>query len=146
MTGKKTIVTGGDSGIGRAAAVMFAMEGADVGSLPLKVLRQGTDVMAKVAIVYLPEEQVDAEKTKSLIEGYGRQCLLYPQDIRDEAGCNRVIQSVADAFGRIDVLVNNASVMVCPPSRTSLVEAALTRTSTPSPTSQTLRLSNSTEQ
>ena len=94
MLDKKTIVTGGDSGIGRAAAVMYAMEGADV------------------AIVYLPEEQVDAEKTKELIERAGRQCLLFPQDIRDEQGCKRVIDSVVQAWGRIDVLVNNASVMV----------------------------------
>jgi len=70
MVGKKTIVTGGDSGIGRAAAVMFAKEGADV------------------AIVYLPEEQVDAETTKALITASGQQCLLFPQDIRDEEGCN----------------------------------------------------------
>ena len=72
---------------------MFGMEGADV------------------AIVYLPEEQVDAEKTKALITATGRQCLLYPQDIRDEMGCKRVIDSVVQAWGRIDVLVNNASVM-----------------------------------
>jgi hypothetical protein len=93
MVNKKTIVTGGDSGIGRAAAVMYALEGADV------------------AIVYLPEEQVDAEKTKAMIETAGRQCLLFPQDIRDEAGCKRVIDSVVQAWGRIDVLVNNASVV-----------------------------------
>jgi NAD(P)-dependent dehydrogenase (short-subunit alcohol dehydrogenase family) len=75
---------------------MFAMEGADV------------------AIVYLPEEQVDADKVKAMIETAGRQCLLFPQDIRDEAGCKRVIESVVQQWGRIDVLVNNASVMVCP--------------------------------
>ncbi|KAK4685083.1 hypothetical protein P7C73_g5077, partial [Tremellales sp. Uapishka_1] len=98
MVDKKTIVTGGDSGIGRAAAVMFALEGADV------------------AIVYLPEEQVDAEKTKSLIVAAGRQCILLPQDIRDEEGCKRVIDTVVQAWGRIDVLVNNASVMYSIPS------------------------------
>jgi NAD(P)-dependent dehydrogenase (short-subunit alcohol dehydrogenase family) len=94
MVGKKTIVTGGDSGIGRAVAVMFAKEGADV------------------ALVYLPEEQVDAEEARKLILAEGRGCLLLPQDIREEAGCKRVIQAVVDAWGRIDVLVNNASVMV----------------------------------
>jgi len=93
LIGKKTIVTGGDSGIGRAAAVMFAMEGADV------------------AIVYLPEEQVDADKTKALITAAGRECICIPQDIRDEQGCKRVIETVVAAWGRIDVLVNNASVM-----------------------------------
>ena len=72
---------------------MFAMEGADV------------------AIVYLPEEQVDADKTKALITAAGRECICIPQDIRDEQGCKRVIETVVAAWGRIDVLVNNASVM-----------------------------------
>lgn len=76
---------------------MYALEGADV------------------AIVYLPEEQVDAEKTKAMIERAGRQCLLLPQDIRDEAGCKRIIDSVVQAWGRIDVLVNNASVVCASP-------------------------------
>jgi NAD(P)-dependent dehydrogenase (short-subunit alcohol dehydrogenase family) len=62
--------------------------------------------------VYLPEEQVDAEKTKQLIVAAGQECLLIPQDIRDEQGCNRVIEQVVAAWGRIDILVNNASVMV----------------------------------
>ncbi|EIW68635.1 hypothetical protein TREMEDRAFT_31612 [Tremella mesenterica DSM 1558] len=110
MIGKKTIVTGGDSGIGRAAAVHFAKEGADV------------------AIVYLPEEQVDADKTKQLIEKAGRQCLLFPQDIRDEAGCNRVIESVVKAWGRIDVLVNNASVMYDQKSITDITTEQFKRT------------------
>jgi NAD(P)-dependent dehydrogenase (short-subunit alcohol dehydrogenase family) len=73
---------------------MFALEGADV------------------AIVYLPEEQVDADKVKKMIETAGRQCILIPQDIRDEHGCQRIIDTVVQAWGRIDVLVNNASVMV----------------------------------
>jgi len=110
LAGKKTIVTGGDSGIGRAAAVMFAMEGADV------------------AIVYLPEEQVDAEKTRQLIQATGQQCLLFPQDIREEAGCERVISSVVSAFGRIDVLVNNASVMYDTPSLTDITTEQFDRT------------------
>ncbi|KAK1926637.1 hypothetical protein DB88DRAFT_435927 [Papiliotrema laurentii] len=110
LVGKKAIVTGGDSGIGRAAAVMFAMEGADV------------------AIVYLPEEQVDADKTKSLITATGRQCLLYPQDIRDKAGCERVVQSVVQAWGRIDILVNNASVMYSIPDITDITDEQFDRT------------------
>lgn len=93
LIGKKTIVTGGDSGIGRAVAVMYAMEGADV------------------AIVYLPEEEVDAQETKRLIEQNGQQALLIPQDIREEEGCNRIVDTVIREFGAIDVLVNNASVM-----------------------------------
>jgi hypothetical protein len=59
----------------------------------------------------LPEEQVDADETKRLIERAGRTCLCIPQDIRDEAGCKSVIEKVVKEFGRIDVLVNNASVM-----------------------------------
>jgi len=110
MVGKKTIVTGGDSGIGRAAAVMFALEGADV------------------AIVYLPEEQVDADKVKAMIETAGRQCLLFPQDIRDEAGCKRVIESVVQAWGRIDVLVNNASVMYSIPDIADVTTEQFDRT------------------
>ncbi|ORX39170.1 putative oxidoreductase [Kockovaella imperatae] len=110
MRGMKTIVTGGDSGIGRAAAVMYAMEGADV------------------AIVYLPEEQVDAEKTKQLIVQTGQQCLLIPQDIRDEQGCNRIIETVVQAWGRIDVLVNNASVMYSIPDITDITTAQFDRT------------------
>lgn len=97
MIDRKCLVTGGDSGIGRAAAVMFAMEGADV------------------AINYIPEEQVDAHKVQKTIQALGRECLLVPQDLRDAEGCKRVIETVVKAWGRIDVLVNNASVMYdCP--------------------------------
>ena len=85
-------MTGGDSGIGKAAAVAFAMEGADV------------------AIVYLPEEQVDANNVQKTIQSYGRECLLIPQDLRSEEGCKRVVDIVVKAWGRIDVLVNNSSV------------------------------------
>lgn len=66
----------------------------------------------QVAIVYLPEEQRDAEETQRLVEKYGRRAILIPQDIRDEAGCNRVIETTVASFGQIDILVNNASVMV----------------------------------
>jgi NAD(P)-dependent dehydrogenase (short-subunit alcohol dehydrogenase family) len=71
---------------------MFAMEGADV------------------AIVYLPEEQVDADNTEKTIRSYGRECLLIPQDLRSEEGCKRVVDVTVKAWGKIDVLVNNASV------------------------------------
>jgi len=70
-----------------------------------------------------PEEQRDAEAAKSLVTASGGQCLLFPQDIRDEAGCKRVIDSVVRAWGRIDVLVNNASVMVSPPMAPSQQES-----------------------
>jgi len=110
LAGKKAIVTGGDSGIGRAVAVMYAMEGADV------------------AIVYLPEEQKDAEATEALIIKHGQKALLIPQDIRDEAGCKMVIQKVVDTFGTIDILVNNASVMYDCPSITDLSTEQFDRT------------------
>jgi NAD(P)-dependent dehydrogenase (short-subunit alcohol dehydrogenase family) len=71
-------------------------------------------VLAQVAIVYLPEEQVDADKVKQIVISYGRECICIPQDIRDEAGCKRIIETCVQAWGRIDILVNNASVMVRP--------------------------------
>lgn len=110
LEGKKAIVTGGDSGIGRAAAVMYAMEGADV------------------AIVYLPEEQVDATETGRLIEKYGRQAILIPQDIRDEEGCKQLVKTVVDKWGRIDILVNNASVMYDTKSITDITTEQFDRT------------------
>jgi len=93
LINKKAIITGGDSGIGRAAAVMFAMEGADV------------------AIVYLPEEEEDAQITKQHIEKYGRKCLCLARDIRIEENCKNVVEETLKAFGEIHILVNNASVM-----------------------------------
>eukprot|EP01117_Protostelium_nocturnum_P009637 TRINITY_DN3444_c0_g2_i1.p1 TRINITY_DN3444_c0_g2~~TRINITY_DN3444_c0_g2_i1.p1 ORF type:complete len:316 (+),score=119.61 TRINITY_DN3444_c0_g2_i1:108-1055(+) len=93
LNGKKAIITGGDSGIGRAVAVVFAMEGADV------------------AIVYLPEEERDAQVVKQHVEQYGRKCLCLPYDIRSEENCKRIVNETLAAFGSIDILVNNASVM-----------------------------------
>lgn len=89
LEGKKALLTGADSGIGRAAAVYFAREGADV------------------AIVYL-EEHEDAKETKKLIEQEDRQCLLISGDIGSEDFCKEAIQKTLDTFGQIDVLVNNA--------------------------------------
>lgn len=84
------IVTGGDSGIGRAVAVLYAREGADV------------------AVVYL-NEHGDAEETKRCIEKEGRRCLLIAGDVRDAAFCNAAVKQTVDAFGKLDVLVNNAA-------------------------------------
>lgn len=89
LEGKAAIITGGDSGIGRAVAVLFAREGADV------------------AVVYL-EENEDAEKTKELVEKEGRRCLLLPGDAGDAAFCKDVVKRTVDAFGRLDTVVNNA--------------------------------------
>ena len=91
LEGKVALVTGGDSGIGRAVAVMFAREGADSG------------------IVYLQEEQRDAEETASAVEKAGRKALLIPGDVSDHAFCNAAVEQCVKAFGRLDILVNNAA-------------------------------------
>ena len=87
---KVALITGGDSGIGRAVAIAFAKEGADV------------------VIAYL-EEETDAEETRSLIEEEGRRCLAIAGDIRDEAFCEDLIGRAVEEFGRLDILVNNAA-------------------------------------
>ncbi|HZG80487.1 MAG TPA: SDR family oxidoreductase [Brevibacillus sp.] len=91
LLGKIAMITGGDSGIGRAAAVAFAKEGADV------------------AIPYL-DEHGDAEETRRVIEGYGRRCLLLPGDLREEAWCQEVVNQTISFFGKLDVLVLNQAV------------------------------------
>jgi len=85
------IVTGGDSGIGRAVCVAFAREGADI------------------AVSYLPEEQSDAEETKKVVEAAGKKCLLLPGDITSEAQCKKIVDETVAKFGRVDILVNNAA-------------------------------------
>ena len=90
LEGKKAIVTGGDSGIGRAVAIAFAREGADV------------------LISYLDEEE-DAAETRRLIEEAGRKAVLVPGNIGEAAHCRRIVERAVEAFGRIDVLVNNAA-------------------------------------
>ena len=90
---RKSIVTGGDSGIGRAVAVAFAREGADV------------------AIIYLKAEEKDAQETAKIIEqNYKRDCLLIPADISGEKNCIEAVGKITDVFGHIDILVNNAAV------------------------------------
>lgn len=84
------LITGGDSGIGRAVAVLFAREGADV------------------AIVYLNEHE-DAEETKRCVEAEGGRCVLIPGDVRDPAFCRDAVARAVKAFGKLDVLVNNAA-------------------------------------
>ena len=90
LQGKVAIVTGGDSGIGRAVAIAFAKEGADV------------------AVVYL-EEYKDAQETEQRVEEWGRNCLLIDGDIGDEKFCQTVVKKTMDEFGKIDILVNNAA-------------------------------------
>lgn len=91
MTGKRTVITGGDSGIGKAVAIAFAREGADV------------------LISYLPEEEDDAQETKRWVEEAGRKAVLFPGDVSDPAYCRAVVQKAVDEFGGLDVLVNNAA-------------------------------------
>jgi NAD(P)-dependent dehydrogenase (short-subunit alcohol dehydrogenase family) len=90
LTGRRALVTGGDSGIGRAVAIAFAREGADV------------------AISYLPEEQADAQATAEWVHKAGRTCALLPGDIREEQTARGVVQQAVEQLGGLDVLVNNA--------------------------------------
>ena len=90
LAGKVAIVTGADSGIGRAVAVFFAREGADI------------------AGVYL-DEDADAEVTKDAVESEGRRCLLLAGDVTDRKFCKKVIEKTIEQFGRLDILVNNAA-------------------------------------
>jgi NAD(P)-dependent dehydrogenase (short-subunit alcohol dehydrogenase family) len=90
LLGKKTVITGGDSGIGRAAAIAFAREGADV------------------LISYLEEDE-DARETAHWVEEAGREAVLVSGDLADPRHCREVIGEAVDSFGRIDVLVNNAA-------------------------------------
>ncbi len=85
-----TIVTGGDSGIGRAVAIAFAREGADV-------------------LISYWDEHEDAEETARWVEKAGRKAILVPGDIKDEAHCESLIERARSGFGRLDVLVNNAA-------------------------------------
>jgi NAD(P)-dependent dehydrogenase (short-subunit alcohol dehydrogenase family) len=104
------LITGGDSGIGRAVAVLFAREGADI------------------AIVYLPEEQSDAEVTESAVVAEGRRCLLVPGDVRDPDFCARAVQATIDALGFIDILVNNAAYQHHQPSIEDITDEQWERT------------------
>src|SRR3712207_2977465 len=97
LEGKKAIITGGDSGIGRAVALAFAREGADV------------------LISYLEEEKPDAEETARVVEEAGRKAVRVPGDIRGEAHCQQIVQKAVDEFGEIDILVNNAAYQMVQP-------------------------------
>jgi len=88
---KRALITGGDSGIGRATAVLFAMEGADC------------------VIVYLPEEERDAQQTKSMVEETGRKCVCLAADVRSAAECKKLVEEAVEVLGGLDILVNNAA-------------------------------------
>lgn len=91
LAGKRALITGGDSGIGRAAAIVYAREGADV------------------AINYLPAEEPDAREVVALIREAGRKAVAIPGDLRDEGFCRKLVQQAATQLGGLDILVNNAA-------------------------------------
>lgn len=97
LDGMAAIITGGDSGIGRAVALLFAREGADV------------------AVVYLDEHR-DAEITKAAVEAEGRRCILIAGDVREREFCRAAVAQAAETFGRLDILVNNAAFQVHTPT------------------------------
>lgn len=88
---KVALITGGDSGIGRSVAVLYAREGADV------------------AIVFLPQEKGDAEETQRAVQAEGRRCKLIPGDVRDPQFCRDAVARTVEEFGKLDILVNNAA-------------------------------------
>ena len=98
LAGRKALITGGDSGIGRAAAIAYAREGADV------------------AINYLPVEEPDAKEVIELIRAAGRKAVGLPGDIREEAFCRQLVDKAVAALGGLDILVNNAGKQVAKPS------------------------------
>ncbi|UPL49656.1 SDR family oxidoreductase [Hymenobacter sublimis] len=91
LQGKVALITGGDSGIGRAVSVHFAREGADV------------------AFTYLPEEEQDAYETRQLVEAEGRRCLTLPGDLRDPQFCQSIVDQTVQELGQLNILVNNAA-------------------------------------
>jgi len=91
LTGRKALITGGDSGMGRAAAIAYAREGADV------------------AINYLPAEEPDAREVVALIKAAGRKAVAIPGDIRDEAFCKKLVADAVKGLGGLDIVVNNAA-------------------------------------
>ena len=91
LQGRAAVITGGDSGIGRAVAIAFAREGADV------------------LLAYLPEEEDDARDTARWVEAAGRRAVLVPGDIADQRHCQGIVERAVAEFGRLDVLVNNAA-------------------------------------
>jgi NAD(P)-dependent dehydrogenase (short-subunit alcohol dehydrogenase family) len=96
LKGKTALITGGDSGIGRSAAIMFAMEGA-----------------RGITITYLPEEEPDAKDAAKAIEAAGAKAVIVSCDLRSNDDCKKVVDAHIEAFGTMNVLVNNASKQMC---------------------------------
>jgi len=110
LTGRVALITGGDSGIGRAVAVLYAREGADV------------------AIVYLADEEVDAQETKRAVEAEGQRCLLLPGDVSNSAFCDAAVDQTAATLGRLDILVNNAAFQKHQPHLADITDEQLHKT------------------
>lgn len=107
---KVALITGGDSGIGRAVAVLYAREGADV------------------ALLFLPDELEDAKETQAAVEAEGRTALLLPGDVTDVQFCHQAVQRTVSHFGRLDILVNNAAFQQHQASLEQLTEEQWTHT------------------
>jgi NAD(P)-dependent dehydrogenase (short-subunit alcohol dehydrogenase family) len=111
LGGKVALVTGGDSGIGRAVAVLFAQQGADIG------------------ISYLPEEEKDAREVQRIIEEeFGRRCVLFPGDIRKARFCEKIVTGTVKELGKLDILVNNAATQTEQKSLTAITDEQLYET------------------
>src|SRR3712207_3745538 len=109
LAGKRALITGGDSGIGRAAAIAYAREGADV------------------AINYLPAEEPDAREVVELIRAAGRKAVAIPGDLRDEAFCQRLVEDAGRELGGVDILVNNAARQQTQPAIAEISSAEIGR-------------------
>jgi NAD(P)-dependent dehydrogenase (short-subunit alcohol dehydrogenase family) len=110
LEGKVALITGGDSGIGRAVAVLFAIHGADI------------------AFTYLQPESVDAAITKAYVEAYGCNCVLIPGDISKEKHCQGIVNQTVKQLGRLDILINNAGLHYKQESIKDITSAQLKRT------------------
>jgi NAD(P)-dependent dehydrogenase (short-subunit alcohol dehydrogenase family) len=110
LKGRKALITGGDSGIGRAAAIAYAREGADV------------------AINYLPAEEPDAQEVLQLIRAAGRKAVAIPGDIKSEAFCTKLVQDAARELGGLDIVVNNAGRQIARASITEITSAQFDET------------------
>jgi NAD(P)-dependent dehydrogenase (short-subunit alcohol dehydrogenase family) len=110
LKGKVALITGGDSGIGRSVAVLFAREGADV------------------AIVHLPDEESDAKETAAFVKKEGSKCVLLPGDIRDSSFCDQAVEDTVKELGGLDILVNNASYQKHQDSLEDITDEQLERT------------------
>ncbi|KAK4945765.1 hypothetical protein LTR10_015113 [Elasticomyces elasticus] len=110
LEGKKALITGGDSGIGRAVAILFAMEGAD--SL----------------IAYLPEEEKDAQETKAQVEKHGRKCYTMATDLTSPENCQKLADAARKELGHVNILVNNAAFQMMQQDITDIPNEQWTKT------------------